>query len=313
MLAYNTILEINFSAKNEYVAVPILSILDIKDFHKVEPAIACLLLLACCGAFLELFSEIIHTIVRFTTSDWKILSRQIGYEDGDSGSPVLAVFIAGSLCATAAFACPLQYMINVISISHLWSGLLRSYYLLYSPFRPKYTINNTSKYNDMGYGCIETMISIVYPFYAVDNSSQAYQRLESNHTEKPAPTIALNTASRSTWFFKKPQSAPIPKSKSRNNVIPDEEPEREWLLLGEPHSPRNTQTLDDSHTMIDTSILTVSEPLPGGSDVFEEEESTDSDISTDIDAVVDEYRQKFKVIIYIFAMNHNTHLPIELI
>lgn len=140
-----------FSSIHDYIALPILSILDIKDFHKFEPAIACLLLLSCSGAFLELFSEIIHSIVTLTTSEWKVLSRQIGYEDSDSGSPVLAVFIAGSLCATAAFACPLQYMVYVIATAHLLSGIIRAYYLLYSPFRPKYTIINQSKYNSMPY------------------------------------------------------------------------------------------------------------------------------------------------------------------
>lgn len=112
----------------------------------MEPTLACLLLLTCSGAFLELFSEIVQSIVRLTTSEWKILSRQIGYEDSDSGSPVLAVFIGGSLCATAAFACPLQHMVYVMTASHLSSALLRSLYLWYSPFRPKYTMNNQSKY-----------------------------------------------------------------------------------------------------------------------------------------------------------------------
>lgn len=137
------------SSAHDYIALPILSILDIKDFHKFEPAIACLLLLSCSGAFLELFSEIIRSIVSLTTSEWKILSRQIGYEDSDSGSPVLAVFIAGSLCATAAFACPLQYMVYVIATAHLSSGLIRAYYLLYTPFRPKYTNNNQSECNSL--------------------------------------------------------------------------------------------------------------------------------------------------------------------
>lgn len=125
--------------------MPVLSILDIKDFHKVEPAVACLLLLACSGAFLELFSEIFQLIVQLTTSDWKIFSRQIGYEDSDSGSPVLAVFIGGSLCAMAAFACPLENLTYILAASQLTAGLIRAFYLMYSPFRPKYIMNNQSK------------------------------------------------------------------------------------------------------------------------------------------------------------------------
>lgn len=114
-----------------------------------------------------------------------------------------------------------------------------------------------------------------------------------------------------------------------------EELEREWLLLGEPTSPRNTIILDDDEQ--DTSTLTITPPT--GSDnvttnqqqqpqqqqlqqcgelrrkqssiistgglsesgrVSDEDgnnsnRSSSSDSSTDIDAAVDEYRQKVEV------------------
>lgn len=44
----------------------------------------------------------IGLIVELTKSEWKILSRQIGYEHGDSGTAVLAVFAGGSICAMIA-------------------------------------------------------------------------------------------------------------------------------------------------------------------------------------------------------------------
>lgn len=80
--------------------------------------------------------------------------------------------------------------------------------------------------------------------------------------------------------------------------------EREWLLLGEPASPRNTIILDDEQ---DTSTLTITPTGPGNAsnqdvealqspnsnDLIES--SSDTDSSTDIDAVVDEYRQKVEV------------------
>lgn len=83
-----------------------------------------------------------NLIVTLTTSDWKILTRQIGYENGDSGSPVLAIFSGGSICAMIAFACPMEVMIYLVAGSQLCAGLLRIFYLFYSPFRPKYLINN---------------------------------------------------------------------------------------------------------------------------------------------------------------------------
>lgn len=134
-----------FSTSDEFIAVPILSILETLDFHSFEPAVACLYVLICSCAFIELFSEMFHLLVTLTTSDWKILSRQIGYEHGDSGSPVLAVFIGGSICAMISFACPLQIIVYFIAGSQLFSGLLRAFYLFYSPFRPKYMANAKSK------------------------------------------------------------------------------------------------------------------------------------------------------------------------
>lgn len=101
----------------------------------------------------------------------------------------------------------------------------------------------------------------------------------------------------------KPSIVSIQKPKPRNRKR-NEEMEREWLLLGEPTSPRNTIILDDEQ---DTSTLTTT-PIgpenasnqdgemmqsPISNDLIES--SSDSESSTDIDAAVDEYRQKIEV------------------
>lgn len=103
--------------------------------------------------------------------------------------------------------------------------------------------------------------------------------------------------------FSKPSiasmSKPKPRTKKRN-----EEMEREWLLLGEPTSPRNTIVLDDEQ---DTSTLTITpsgpESVPNQDTELVQsttmndliDSSSESDSSTDIDAAVDEYRQKVEV------------------
>lgn len=80
-----------------------------------------------------------------------------------------------------------------------------------------------------------------------------------------------------------------------------EEVEREWLLLGEAMSPRNTLIIDDEQ---DTSSLTITAKSASaivlGQDVEGQTKcvngtDTDSDSSTDIDAVFDEYRQQIEV------------------
>lgn len=115
--------------------------------------------------------------------------------------------------------------------------------------------------------------------------------------------------------------------KSRHRKQPrTEELEREWLLLGEPTSPRNTIILDDDEQ--DTSTLTITpptgpdnatsnqhqqqqqqQPQQQCSEIRQQSSITtvescrvsddggisSSDSSTDIDAAVDEYRQKVEV------------------
>lgn len=70
----------------------------------------------------------------------------------------------------------------------------------------------------------------------------------------------------------------------------DEELEREWLLLGEPQSPRVAVS-----TEVDAESSILSDPPMSDIDCIAKENATDSDSSTDIDAIVDEYRQKVKV------------------
>lgn len=262
---------IKFSSAHDYEAVPMLAILENKDFHKAIAAVACLLVLTCSGALLELFPEMFYQIVQLTTSDWKILAKQIGYENRNSGSPMLAVFTGGSLCAMLAFACPMQNLTYILAASHLMATFLRAFYLLYIPFRPQYMEQQ-------------------------NESSLAYSRLNT----APKPITAQSTAvksKKSVWFFRKPSTASIahhmlPNNRANKNNGPREEHEREWLLLGEPPSPKapdsppNVESTILSHQVSDIECIALAKP-----------ENTDSDeeSSTDIDAIVDEYRQKVKV------------------
>lgn len=70
----------------------------------------------------------------------------------------------------------------------------------------------------------------------------------------------------------------------------NEELEREWLLLGEPQSPRVAVSAE-----VDAESSILSDPPMSDIDCIAKENGTDSDSSTDIDAIVDEYRQKVKV------------------
>lgn len=117
-----------------------------------------------------------------------------------------------------------------------------------------------------------------------DDASSAYSRLDA-----PRPS----SSRRSIWSFNKPKTITIPVAKSRRKKSKrDLELEREWLLLGEPQSPLPRVAALDS-LEAESSIL--SEPAVSDVDCIDREIITETDSSTDIDAIVDEYRQKVKV------------------
>ncbi|KAM7352436.1 torn and diminished rhabdomeres isoform 2-T2 [Cochliomyia hominivorax] len=253
---------LHYKATEEYVAVPLFHILDENNFHKLVPAAACMLMLTVTGGFLELFPELYRIIVRFATSEWRILTKQIAYESSDSGNPVLAVFIAGSLCAMLSFACPLQNLSHTLAASHMCAVFFRAFYLLYSPFRPKFILQSNT------------------------DSSLSYSRLS---TEPITHSSSASRLKRSLWNLSVGKQVPSkkPKTKPKNK----QEVEKEWLLLGEPTSPCPQRESKD----VESTILSDGEPPPSDFEYPDKFDNSDSDTSTDIDAIVDEYRQKVKV------------------
>lgn len=252
-----------------------------RDLHKVVPAMACLLVIACSGSLMELFSEMFNIVVRLASAEWKILAKQIGLENSESGSPVLAIFTGGSLCAMLAFACPLENLTHIQAASFLGAGIFRAFYLIYSPFRPKYIPQQGNSDNFH-----RPFLNLIF-FRIVGDSSLSYSRLDAIQTIKTQTSwrkSLLCCFGRNTTI-----SSALPKSKSKiNKNKRDEELEREWLLLGEPpSSPRATVCDHDA----ESSILSDGDPP----ECSHQKPDTESDSSTDIDAIVDEYRQKVKV------------------
>lgn len=218
--------------------MPLFNILDESGFHKLVPASACMILLTSSAAFLEIFPELYGLVVRLATSEWRILSKQISYESSDSGNPVLAVFLAGSLCCMLAFACPLQHLSYTLAASHIGSVFLRAFYLLYIPYRPKFMQPSSSE------------------------SSLSYSRLStapiaksSSNSSSSAGTSSSSRLKRSLWNISLPKqsgSKKKPKNKQRNKP----ELEKEWLLLGEPTSPCPQREGRD----VESTILSDGEP-----------------------------------------------------
>lgn len=277
-----------------FVAAPIFRIMEDHNLSKIIPAVACMLVLACSGALMELYPEMYEKLVELTTSDWQILAKQIGYENRDTGSPVLAIFTGGSLCAMLAFACPLENLIYILAGSHLVGIVFRSLYLLYIPFRPKILINNQ------------------------ESSSLNYSRLDSEAngaTVDQAPSLSTSatmSSIRRIWNLTKIETNPVKCSKKKRKVPKNpaelEEMEREWLLLDEPQSPRLDRAMNGEGV---SEAKPNQNPLKTGSEILDTKleggiigntvegtdgnESSSSTDATDIDAIVDEHRAKIRV------------------
>lgn len=293
-----------------FVAVPTFHIMEDHNWSKIIPAIACMLVLACSGALMELFPELYKKIVELTQTEWRILARQIGYENSETGSPVLAVFIAGSLCGMTAFACPLENLIYILAGSHLLAAVFRAIYLLYVPFRPKVEEKSSSAENasSLSYSRLDSELTV---------GGDGVRGVEAA-TGRPGSSMTLSTSLRKLWNMTKSESNPVnfpkkPKKRVNKNSAEHEEMEREWLLLGEPQSPRldrgmngssgggggnEAQSLRSESEIVDTKLIGEGPVISqlgavNGDEGQEGDESSSS--CTDIDAIVYEYREKVRV------------------
>jgi len=259
------------------------------------PAISCLYIISCSGILLELFPETFNIVVRLATSEWKILLKQIGYENRETGNPSLAIFVAGSLIAILTFVCPLQNLTFIIAGAQLCHGILVAIFFLYSPYRPKVTetkrefrrflifIHNKNKHK----------FSLKFP----EDSTLAYSRLDTGTSKATKPTAPKRSA---TWFLNKAvpslSSQSLSKSINKLNKKHSKKEEREWLLLAEPSSPvvRNAQY--DEECNAESSIL--SDTTTSDIDCIMKAEQLDTESSEeeeDIDSIVEEFQQKIKI------------------
>ncbi|KAG5675287.1 hypothetical protein PVAND_005199 [Polypedilum vanderplanki] len=264
----------------EYEAVPILHLLEAKDFQKLVSAMSCLYVIAGSGMLLEIFPETYEIVVALASSEWKVLLKQIGYENRETGSPALAIFLCGSLVAILTFACPMQNLTFIIAGSQLLHGCFAAFFFLYSAYRPK--IMTASKQ---------------------DATSASYSRLNTSNTENSKATCPQKKPS---WFLNKALPSRLSAqniSKSINKLSSKsgndkKEEEREWLLLGEPSSPVVRTSTQYEEVNAESSILSDTTTSDVDCIVNLEVHNIDSETSEDeedIDTIVEEFQQKVKI------------------
>ncbi|KAG6443731.1 uncharacterized protein LOC115456082 [Manduca sexta] len=247
-------------------ALPVTTLLEARAAGWVCPVLAAVTVAGVCLALTELCPLLFTVLVALASPEWKVLTKSMTYESTTTGSPVLAVFTAGSLSAILAFACPLSHMITLMNASHLLGISIQAFH--YIVMR-----------------CVPTPEQI-------EIGDIEYKRLG---RDVPRGSKSCGTKKRGLWFIPSAIRHTKTLESIKSKVTVKETEERECLLLddyaGCPVEDPMTSCSTDAREM--TTIE--------AGDVVSDVEASDGDISsgddsTDIDAVVKEYRDRIQVV-----------------
>ncbi|CAH2232845.1 jg16606 [Pararge aegeria aegeria] len=246
-------------------ALPVTTLLEARTAEWVYPVLAAITVAGICLALTELCPILFNILVALASPEWKVLTRSMTYESTTTGSPVLAVFTAGSLAAILAFACPLSHMITLMNGSHLLSISIQAF-------------------NYIILRCVPTAEQM-------EAGDVEYKRLGN---ESKRAKSSEKKAKRGLWFI--PSALRHTKTlESIKSKVTKETEDRECLLLDE-YANCPTEEIEVTSGSSGTRAgLAQEEDVQSDIDVSEAELSSGDD-STDIDAVVKEYRDRIQVV-----------------
>ncbi|KAL4713971.1 hypothetical protein ACJJTC_005602 [Scirpophaga incertulas] len=249
-------------------ALPVTTLLEARSAGWVCPVLAAVTVAGVCLALTELCPLLFTVLVALASPEWKVLTRSMTYESTTTGSPVLAVFTAGSLAAILAFACPLSHMITLMNGSHLLGIAVQAFHFIVMRCVP------TPEQKEAG--------DIEYKPLAAEGPSR---------TTKPnsKPKHGL-------WFIPSAIRHTKTLESIKSKIIAKETEERECLLLDE-YAGCPTEEPPHATSGSSTRNIPIAQEEDVASDVEQSEpEISSGDDSTDIDAVVKEYRDRIQVV-----------------
>lgn len=256
--------------RNELIgtAIPLVQVFESRDVDWARPIMAASTIFVVCLILTEVLPTVYNAFVKLASKEWRIFVPSIQYRTAGTGAPILAIFAAGSLSAILAFACPLSHLIKLLNTAALLKCAFISCQLIYSRYKPEINYD-----------------------YLVHNSNVQYSKLQKN----PSNLALQNNLNWSTvkekvqnWFKKKPYY--IHRLSSPKNIISQKLTpggsrieEKECLLLDDYNTRAiNLDTAEDSASDLEDESLACTD---------DENSST----STDIDIVVEEYKEGLKV------------------
>ncbi|XP_013165156.1 PREDICTED: uncharacterized protein LOC106116002 isoform X1 [Papilio xuthus] len=250
-------------------ALPVTTLLEARSAGWVCPVLAGITVAGVCLALTELCPLLFSLLVLLASPEWKVLTRSMTYESATTGSPVLAVFTAGSLAAILAFACPLSHMITLMNASHLFGITIQAFHFMIMR-------------------CVPTKEQM-------DAGNIEYKRLGTEGSSRVVKSASVKSK-RGLWFI--PSAIRHTKTlESIKSKVTKETEERECLLLDE-YAGCPTEDLEQSSSGNNGRIpMAVEEDIDCPSDMDASEPDISSgDDSTDIDAVVKEYKDTIQVV-----------------
>ncbi|CAG9561968.1 unnamed protein product [Danaus chrysippus] len=249
-------------------ALPVTTLLEARAAGWICPVLAAITVAGICLALTELCPLLFNVLVTLASPEWKVLTRSMTYESTTTGSPVLAVFTAGSLAAILAFACPLSHMITLMNASHLLGITIQAFHFI--------VLRCVPTAEQMEAGDIE------------------YKRLGNETTARTAK-CSEKKAKRGLWFIPSAirHTKTLESIKSKVGKDPDD---RECLLLDE-YTGCPTEEIDHvTSGSSGTRVIALAEEEDVQSDIDGSDAETSGDDSTDIDAIVKEYRDRIQVV-----------------
>ncbi|XP_017775847.1 PREDICTED: high affinity cationic amino acid transporter 1 isoform X2 [Nicrophorus vespilloides] len=248
------------------IAIPLVRVFEVRDVDWARPVMAVCTICVVCLALTEIMPSLYSLLVRLAGRDWRLLVSPILYRNSLTGAPVLAIFTAGSLASILAFACPLSYLLRLMNVACLFKCALKSSTALYGRYKPENNNLEIPVSSNIQYSMLKPTRKL--------QQQQQHQKIRKSRTfcDMLPAYLRKNKATVSASELRSKRSRKSPSG------------DKEYLLLDH----YSTSSLD--HLAIDTcSDSDVNEMSPNCSD------GEESSSSTDIDAVVQEYKDRIQV------------------
>ncbi|KAJ8966085.1 hypothetical protein NQ317_000035 [Molorchus minor] len=254
-------------------AIPLVQVFQNRDVDWARPIIAAFTISVVCLVLTEVLPTVYFLLVKLASKEWRVLVPSLQYQSpltgGSSFSYICRRYIQRrSLAAILAFACPLSHLIKLLNTSCLVRCVLVSCQLMFNRYKP-----------DVRHDCL------------VYNTNIQYSKLNKNGT-RPTNNNYLQIKERiKSIFVRKPKYIHhVNSPKNTNHVIGDMSSHK---LLG--NEERECLLLDDySNKSVNIDVNEDSESENDADDMVLCSDGEDSGSSTDIDLVVEEYREGLK-------------------